>query len=401
MSLDQGTRHIEEDSGRDDERSIPTGRDKPDQTTRVELSTGTVEARTQGAWSLDDLCGFAARNNARRGFLVVSKVLGRHVPVKPSVMRRSFQDLAAMLDPDLKGPVLFVGMAETATCLGQGVHEEYLEMTGRTDVATMHSSRQVMPGEVMLTFVEPHSHASDHLLYMPEDEDVLDVVMNARTVVLVDDESSTGTTFVNLANALIGRIPSIERIETVVLADWTGERKYLDDMPVPAGATSLLRGTLRWIPREGVVKETVHPPRGAMGRLEGDGGFGRKGRLDVAQETDALADVVHEAEPTRYLVLGTGEFTYPPFRIAEELERRGHDVVVQATTRSPVHVGGAIGCAMTFSDNYGTGVANYLYNQRKEEGRRVVVCHETPDGSVCADLLDGLGGRTVNLRKSH
>lgn len=359
---------------------------KPAQTTRVDLPTGTIDVVAQGAWSLDALCGFAARNNARRGFLVVSKVLGRHMPAKPSTMRRTFMDLAAMLDPDLPGPVLFIGMAETATCLGQGVHEEYLEMTGRDDVATMHSTRQVVPGEVMLRFVEPHSHASDHLLYVPTDPKVRQAVENARTVVLVDDEASTGTTFVNLANALIGCIPSIERIETIVLADWTRDRSYLEQMPRPAGAASLLYGSLTWTPHSKTAQETVHPPRHAMGSMEEQHNFGRMGRLDVAQDGDALVNLVDRNEPTRYLVLGSGEFTYPPFRIAEELERRGHDVVVQSTTRSPVHVGGAIGNAIEFSDNYGTGVTNYLYNQTKENGRIVVACHETPEGTMCPEL---------------
>lgn len=359
---------------------------KPAQNARVDLPTGTVEVIAQGAWSLEALCDFAARNNARRGFLVVSKVLGRHMPARPSTMRRTFMDLAAMLDPDLPGPVLFIGMAETATCLGQGVHEEYLEMTGREDVVTMHSTRQIVPGQVMLRFVEPHSHASDHLLYVPTDPEVRHAVENARTVVLVDDEASTGTTFVNLATALIECISSIERIETVVLADWTRDRAYLQRMPRPAGATSLLFGSLTWTPHAQTAQETVHPPRHAMGSMQIQHNFGRMGRLDVADEADALVECVDLPEPSRYLVLGSGEFTYAPFRIAEELEKRGHDVVVQSTTRSPVHVGGAIANAIEFSDNYGTGVKNYLYNQLKEKGRIVVACHETPEGSMCPEL---------------
>jgi phosphomannomutase len=121
------------------------------------------------------------------------------------------------------------------------------------------------------------------------------------------------------------------------------------------------------------------------------------GRLDVADEGDHLVEMVDSPEPARYLVLGSGEFTYPPFRIAEELERRGHDVVVQSTTRSPVHVGGAIASAIEFSDNYGTGVKNYLYNQTKESGRIVVACHETPEGSMCPELDRQLGVTPLNF----
>jgi hypothetical protein len=370
---------------------------KPAQVTCIDLPTGRIDVAAEGAWGLDALCGFAARNNARRGFLVVSKVLGRHMPARPSTMRRTFMDLAAMIDPDLPGPVLFIGMAETATCLGQGVHEEYLEMTERDDVVTMHSTRQVVPGDVMLRFVEPHSHASEHLLYEPTDPAVREAVRSARTVVLVDDEASTGTTFVNLANALVECIPSIERIQTVVLADWTRDRAYLDRMPRPAQAASLLYGSLTWTPHSETPQETVHPPRHALGSMETQHNYGRMGRLDVADEGDHLVEIVDSPEPARYLVLGSGEFTYPPFRIAEELERRGHDVVVQSTTRSPVHVGGAIASAIEFSDNYGTGVKNYLYNQTKESGRIVVACHETPEGSMCPELDRQLGVTPLNF----
>ncbi|MDO5769772.1 MAG: phosphoribosyltransferase domain-containing protein, partial [Psychrobacter sp.] len=70
-------------------------------------------------YELDDLLGFAQRINPKRAFLFVSKVLGRHIPVAPSTMRRAFTDLANML-PDHSGlnklpePILVIGMAETA-----------------------------------------------------------------------------------------------------------------------------------------------------------------------------------------------------------------------------------------------------------------------------------------------
>lgn len=366
--------------------------------TKVELATGTVIAEATGDWDLDELCGFAARNNAKRGFLVVSKVLGRHVPVKPSTMRRTFHDLSALIDGDLPGPVLFIGMAETAICLGQGVHEEYVKSTGRTDVVTMHSTRQEIDGEVMLRFEEPHSHASAHLLYEPTDPEVSALVHSARSLVLVDDEVSTGTTFSNLANAIRTVIPSIDRIVTVTLADWTGDRAYLARMPAPADTVSLVRGSLEWVGRDGAVKATVSPPAKALGRMAVHRNLGRTGRTRQADDMDHLADRIDPGpEPRRILVLGTGEFTYAPFRLAEILEERGHDVTVQATTRSPVHIGGAVGAAVEFSDNYGTPVANYLYNQVRDEGRVVIVCHETPKGSVDQVLLDGIGATALAM----
>ena len=71
---------------------------------------------------LEQLCGFAARRNPRRGFLFVSRVLGRHLPTRPRVMRDAQLRLARRIPVDLPGPVVVLGLAETAIALAQGVH---------------------------------------------------------------------------------------------------------------------------------------------------------------------------------------------------------------------------------------------------------------------------------------
>jgi hypothetical protein len=61
--------------------------------------------------------GFAERINPKRAFLFVSKVLGRHIPVSPHIMRHAFTDLAELVPDDLPEPVLVI--AETAVGLAQ------------------------------------------------------------------------------------------------------------------------------------------------------------------------------------------------------------------------------------------------------------------------------------------
>jgi hypothetical protein len=97
------------------------------------------------------------------------------------------------------------------------------------------------------------------------------------------------------------------------------------------------------------------------------------------------------------LILGTGEFAYPPFVLAEQLERRGLDVLYQSTTRSPIMEGGAIGCSLTFADNYRDGIANFIYNARRDAYDRIVVCHETPVATVDPVLLNSLGATELEL----
>jgi len=158
----------------------------------------------EAAWPLDTLCTFAARRNPKRGFLVVSKVLGRHWPAAPATMRAAVRDLAARVPADLPGPVVVVGLAETAVGLGQTLHAEL----GRGDALYLHSTRQLVDAPLLGRFEEPHSHASAHLLYEP----VVAGFDAPRSLILVDDEVSTGTTLANLAAVLVARWPSIERI---------------------------------------------------------------------------------------------------------------------------------------------------------------------------------------------
>ncbi len=369
------------------------------------LATGVIDIRLRGGssddWPLERLCSFAARRNAKRGFLIVSKVLGRHLPTTPREMLASFEALASRLlreEPDLPGPVLFIGMAETAICLGQGTHAAYRRLSGRSDTLYLHTTRQQIAGNLVTTFQEPHSHASAHLLYAPQADAHDALFAAARSLVLVDDEISTGTTLVNLAQAISPHLPLLERLHTVALTDWSGNAEYRPAMPYPCGATNLLTGQLTW--RGDTAAEPAAPAvasANALGRMERHRNFGRLGIQFDPPEVAGWADSLQASPGQRFLILGTGEFTYAPYLVAKALEDAGHEVEVQATTRSPIHIGGAISCALTFADNYETGVPNYLYNVEPEPGRRIVICHETPPGSVDPGLVDRLDAQCLFL----
>ncbi|WP_020560565.1 phosphoribosyltransferase domain-containing protein [Thiofilum flexile] len=91
------------------------------ETQQVELTTGTLTlhiASQHSTYTPYDLFGFAERRNPKRSFLFVSKVLGRHIPVAPSLMRRATDTLAQLIPDDLPTPLLVIGMAETAIALG-------------------------------------------------------------------------------------------------------------------------------------------------------------------------------------------------------------------------------------------------------------------------------------------
>jgi hypothetical protein len=341
----------------------------------------------------DSLFGFAERRNPKRAFLFVSKVLGRHIPVRPSIMNASFHSLAAQIPEDLPGPVLVIGMAETAVGLGAGVHRAF--STTRPDTVYMVSTRHPTGNELFARFEEEHSHASAHLIHLPVDPDVREMMLNARSLVLVDDEASTGKTFINLHRALVDAgLTQVERVVTCVLTDWSGDavRKTIGDS---AHQVSLLQGSYTFhedadaplpdMPAVGTIEPGEWP-------LTAESDWGRHG-IRVVEDTLALDLNVKVGE--RVLVVGTSEFVWRPFLLAERLELAGADVHFSSTSRSPIALGHAIGHALSFADNYGLGIPNFLYNVSPGQFDRVLICSETPAQAVSAALIESLNAEVI------
>ncbi|MCC7527711.1 MAG: phosphoribosyltransferase domain-containing protein, partial [Candidatus Melainabacteria bacterium] len=218
----------------------------------VELPTGTLDIKVfHSEMPLDEICGFAARQNPKRGFLFVSKVLGKHIPVRPSMVREVHTRLAAQIPADLPGPVVVIGMAETAICLGNGVFDEYARLTGRKDVMFTQSTRYRLDRPVAIEFLEEHSHAADHIIYEPEHPGLKEMFFNARSLVLIDDEASTGKTFVNLVKNMISIMPHVEHVVTGVITDWRGPKRTKETLaaiPVPASTIAILHGEYQFTP---------------------------------------------------------------------------------------------------------------------------------------------------------
>lgn len=341
----------------------------------------------------DSLFGFAERRNPKRAFLFVSRVLGRHIPVRPSVMLKSFQDLAHKIPADLPGPVLVIGMAETAVGLGAGVHRAYSQT--RSDALYLVSTRHPTGTELFARFEEEHSHASAHLLHLPTDPALREMMLGARSLVLVDDEASTGKTFINLHRALVeAGLSKLERVVTCVLTDWSAGAVSAS-MGTVAEQVSLLQGSYSFaedptaplpdMPEVGTVAAGDWP-------LVTANDWGRLGVLSVA---DTLAPGLRVAEGERVLVVGTSEFVWRPFLLAERLEKAGADVHFSSTSRSPIALGHAIDHALSFGDNYGLGIPNFLYNVRPGQFDRVLICTETPAQAVPAELVEALNAEVI------
>jgi hypothetical protein len=374
---------------------------------RVALPTGALELTIHASqFPFDDIMGFAARDNARRGFLFLSKVLGKHWPVRPSMMAAIHQALAAAV-PAMEGPVVFIAMAETAIGLGQGVFEAWLRANPGREALFLHTSRYRVGDAPIIEFEEAHSHAPRQFLHLPPGQRERALLLGARALVLVDDEASTGNTFLNLANACRQLNPGLARVHLATItnfmgADATAALSQRFGLPVTLGAP---------VSGEYTFEPGPFAPSGAAAqRFDADAdrgasaGFGRYGLERALAAPEALADQLAAgiAAGAPVLVLGTGEFMHASYLLGAALERRGADVVVQSTTRSPILTWGAVATAISFPDNYGEGVSNYLYNVRRGQYEHVFICHETAPNAALFQLAAALDARLFHfLSENH
>lgn len=350
-------------------------------------------------WPLERCLACATRQNPRRLYLFVSKVLGKHWPVRPTVMREIHARLAAKI-AGLPGPLLVIGMAETATALGRGVAEEAALQAGRDDVLYLQTTRYRLSRPLAFGFDECHSHAPEHAVYLPE-RALQPLFRAARTLVLVDDEISTGRTLMELARAYVECNPGVERIALVCITNWLSDarrRELAVLLQRPLCFPALVEGEFHFEPNP-----TFPPP--TLPQVV----------VDVARRHDNLV-----ADPARVgliagrwrlpggwsacprgrplTIVGTGEYAYTPFRLALALEEEGWDVRFQSTTRSPILVGDAIVSRREFQDHYGDGIPNYLYNL--DPDRLPVVVYEHPAMLPTHPLPSLIGGLALTVEEA-
>ncbi|MEU4049929.1 phosphoribosyltransferase [Streptomyces olivaceus] len=328
-----------------------------------------------GDEALPALLGLALRRNPKRAHLLVSNVLGKHVPQSPSVVYGHGVALGCrvrdLLGAEEAARAVVLGYAETATGLGHCVAD------GLGPAAYLHSTRRPVAGVARAGgFEESHSHATSHLL-LPRDPELL---AGDGPLVLVDDEFSTGNTVLNTVRALHERYPR-ERYVVVALVDTrspadTGRlEEFAREIGARVDLVTAASGTVRLPPgvlekgQELVARHEAPPvepptehgggpsapparpgPSGSVARVGlrwpdglpdgGRHGFTTAHRERLEAALPGMAARIAEALPAdarRVLVLGFEELMYAPLRLAHALEETtGAEVRYSTTTRSPV-----------------------------------------------------------------
>ena len=366
----------------------------------IELDTGTLRLELEpGHIPLQRLLGFAARVSSKRKFLLVSKVLGKHYPVSPKIMSWSYRALArAVIKAGIGSNSLWIGMAETATGLGYGVFETAFQV-GATNTLFLQTTRYHLEGLERLEFEEAHSHATDFFLYYPVQADYRKRFLNAETLVLIDDEISTGKTFLRLIKAYKAVNAQLTKVFIVSLVNFA----HPDDRSSLEAQAGVV---VEWICfRQGLLKFEDCANTAIDNITVNVSGNGEckqhllawPGRLGIATPISLETDVIEQLyqnglscdsnDPRPLLVLGTGECNAPAYLLGRSLESAGLKVKVQSTTRSPIHLGNDIASVCQFEDNYQDSIINFIYNLNPEHYRDIILCHETPLGPELIDRL--------------
>ena len=261
------------------------------------------------------------------------------------------------------------------------------------------STRHRFDAPLAYGFDEPHSHAPRHRLHRPLDPEAAARFAEARSVVIVDDEVTSGRTVTGLIARHHRHHPGARRFVHAVLTDWTTEAL---DRSAPPGCTVDLVAEAR-----GAYHFEPDPHyRPCMPDVTGDAdprwhraapGHGRFGRLTPLVAHDLPLARLPAIEPgQRILVLGSGESQYPAFLLAEHLTAAGADARYQCTVRAPVSPGGPISKVLRFADARGEGIPNFLYNVAPADFDLVLYCQE-PGCHPPPTLIEALNARVFPL----
>jgi hypothetical protein len=377
------------------------------------------------------------RRNPNRAQLLVSRVLGKHIPAPVRDVLSAAHALGAAARSACAGqtPVV-IGFAETATALGHGVAAVSAADGGPAPY--LHTTRRPAPdGARVVRFSEEHSHAVDQSLIVLDDGEL----RGGRPLVLVDDELTTGKTAVNAIRVIQASWPRLVYVLASLLDCRSDEcraevARAVGELGADVMSVSLLDGRVR-LPADVLARARdfiaalPEPPAqcSAAARRSGHAavswldvtlpdsvpaiattGWGPDQERAARAAMSALAASLPVPADGRTLVLGDEELMYLPQLLAAAL---GGGVRSSSTTRTPAvtidRPGYPLRTVLTFGSTEDGNRPAYAYNVagsgHADAGNapgfdHIVLVTDAPRGPRTADLAGRLAdsaGRSVHV----
>ena len=364
-----------------------------------------------------ELYGMAYRRNPKRAHLIVSTVLGKHIPQSPrriiGAMEVLGDKIQSHLTPGEKATV--IGYAETAVAMGAALAEHL-------GAPYLHSTRYPRAGTEYGTFTESHSHAASHVIYLKDHSLLSD---QSRCIILVDDELSTGNTIMNTVESLEKQSHHPHYLVATLTDMRSAEhRRAMDEFARERGITieveSLLELSLN------VPQDSLHRATHLLSKLNGGAPHPhpRSGRIRMITESiprsplhsganhetlHSLGEKAHligknleeHLEEGNTLILGVEEEMYLPLKIAQGLESAGREVRFSSSTLSPVLPHDGEDYAIRSAIEYrvpGEHKPRYAYNLLQgEHGNIVLIANGDTAMADLKELIARLAPLTNNL----
>lgn len=355
---------------------------------QYEIKTGKLNLNIDEG-DPNELFQVESRKNPKRGFLFVSKVLGKHLPVQIENIDLYHKKIATQLSEriDFSKKTLVIGMAETATLLGYGVYKNIEPYFTEKNVYFIHSTR--ISNDKAIAFEESHSHAPTQFIHLEEKD--------FEQVILIDDELSTGNTFMNFEKILKENLPNLSRIIWGCLTDFRKE-DVKNNQKDPNDVISLLKGqwSFEWTNKP----EPLHSIENLNKISHKDvHSLLRYSAMNTKNNQFLIKDEIKEIMKLKgkVLIIGTGEFMPLPYEVANLLQQNdpNNEIYFQATTRSPADMKG-------FSweiDHYLEGVPQFLYNYNRNDYDHVILFVENKPNEISNKMAQDLDATLIGMKE--
>ena len=349
-----------------------------------------------------DILRIAKRiNNGRRPYLLINPLQAKHIPVAPSKALHMMESLGVIVAKKYNDARLVIGFAETATAIGAVVAKSISD-----ECLYIQTTRENVNTAIQYVyFTEEHSHATEQKLVADE---LNTFFSSTSTVILVDDEFSTGKTLINMVNQLKVTYPTlggkrivaasiINRLSEDNLNRWINEgiesvcllklpnTDYTEVVtPILAKTAERLSAPQRRFPSAASVLACNLPdPR--TGVVISD-------YYEMCIAKSELIKGSCELKGKRVLILGTEECMLPALLIGKTIEESGlvKSVKCHATTRSPIGTCSAAGYPIKtgyrLHSFYDVNRETFIYNLHKYDLAIIVSDTVKPFTSGLFDL---------------